>query len=150
MTGADFGAQDRPFISPKLYRDLFKPFHKRVNDWIHDNTSWKSFMHSDGAMWKLLPDVVEAGFDILNPVQTSAADMEPVRLKETYGDRLTFWGAGDRDADDAPVRHAGRGPGRGEGTHADLRPWAAATSSTRSTTCRRASRSRTSSPSTRP
>jgi uroporphyrinogen decarboxylase-like protein len=94
VTGTDFGAQDRPFISPKLYRDLFKPFHTRVNDWIHANTSWKSFMHSDGAMWKLLPDVVEAGFDILNPVQTSAADMEPVRLKETYGDRVTFWGAG--------------------------------------------------------
>ena len=94
VTGTDFGAQDRPFISPKLYRDLFKPFHTRVNDWIHANTSWKSFMHSDGAMWKLLPDVVEAGFDILNPVQTSATDMEPVRLKETYGDRVTFWGAG--------------------------------------------------------
>jgi hypothetical protein len=94
VTGTDFGAQDRPFISPRLYRDLFKPFHKRVNDWIHDATSWKSFMHSDGAMWKLLPDVVEAGFDILNPVQTSAADMDPVRLKETYGDRVTFWGAG--------------------------------------------------------
>jgi hypothetical protein len=94
VTGTDFGAQDRPFISPKLYRDLFKPFHKRVNDWIHENTNWKSFMHSDGAMWKLLPDVVEAGFDILNPVQTSAADMEPARLKETYGDRVTFWGAG--------------------------------------------------------
>jgi Uroporphyrinogen decarboxylase (URO-D) len=94
VTGTDFGAQDRPFISPRLYRDLFKPFHKRVNDWIHENTGWKSFMHSDGAMWKLLDDVVEAGFDILNPVQTSAADMEPVRLKGTYGDRITFWGAG--------------------------------------------------------
>jgi hypothetical protein len=94
VTGTDFGAQDRPFISPKLYRDLFKPFHKRVNDWIHENTSWRSFMHSDGAMWKLLDDVVDAGFDILNPVQTSAADMNPVRLKETYGDRLTFWGGG--------------------------------------------------------
>ncbi len=94
VTGTDFGAQDRPFISPRLYRDLFKPFHTRVNDWIHENTSWKSFMHSDGAMWKLLPDVVEAGFDILNPVQTSATDMEPSRLKETYGDRVTFWGAG--------------------------------------------------------
>jgi uroporphyrinogen decarboxylase-like protein len=94
VTGTDFGAQDRPFISPRLYRDLFKPFHTRVNDWIHENTSWKSFMHSDGAMWKLLPDVVEAGFDILNPVQTSAADMEPIRLKQTYGDRVTFWGAG--------------------------------------------------------
>ena len=94
VTGTDFGAQDRPFISPKLYRDLFKPFHKRVNDWIHAHTSWKSFMHSDGAMWRLLDDVVEAGFDILNPVQTSAAEMDPVRLKETYGDRITFWGAG--------------------------------------------------------
>jgi hypothetical protein len=94
VSGTDFGAQDRPFISPKLYRDLFKPFHKRVNDWIHEHTAWKSFIHSDGAMWKLLDDVVEAGFDILNPVQTSAADMDPVALKETYGDRLTFWGGG--------------------------------------------------------
>jgi Uroporphyrinogen decarboxylase (URO-D) len=94
VTGTDFGAQDRPFISPKLYRDLFKPFHKRVNDWIHNNTTWKSFMHSDGAMWRLLDDVGDAGFDILNPVQTSAADMEPTALKETYGDRLTFWGGG--------------------------------------------------------
>jgi hypothetical protein len=94
VTGTDFGAQDRPFISPKLYRDLFKPFHRRVNDWIHANTGWKSFMHSDGAMWRLLDDVVDAGFDILNPVQTSAADMDPVALKATYGDRLTFWGGG--------------------------------------------------------
>jgi Uroporphyrinogen decarboxylase (URO-D) len=94
VTGTDFGAQDRPFISPKLYRDLFKPFHRRVNDWIHANTSWKSFMHSDGAMWPLLDDVVEAGFDILNPVQTSAAGMDPAALKTTYGDRLTFWGGG--------------------------------------------------------
>ncbi len=94
VTGTDFGAQDRPFISPKLYRDLFKPFHRRVNDWIHANTAWKSFMHSDGAMVPLLDGVVEAGFDILNPVQTSAAGMDPVALKETYGDRLTFWGGG--------------------------------------------------------
>ncbi len=94
VSGTDFGAQDRPFISPKLFRDLFKPFHKRVNDWIHANTDWKSFIHSDGAMWRLLDDVVEAGFDILNPVQTSAADMDPVALKQTYGDRLTFWGGG--------------------------------------------------------
>jgi hypothetical protein len=94
VSGTDFGAQDRPFISPKLFRDLFKPFHKRVNDWIHEHTAWKSFIHSDGAMWKLLDDVVEAGFDILNPVQTSAADMDPVALKQTYGDRLTFWGGG--------------------------------------------------------
>src|SRR6266542_3533759 len=56
-------------------------------------TSSGSF-HSGGAMWLLLDDVVDAGFDILNPVQTSAADMDPVALKQTYGDRLTFWGGG--------------------------------------------------------
>jgi Uroporphyrinogen decarboxylase (URO-D) len=94
VSGTDFGAQDRPFISPKLYRDLFKPFHRRVNDWIHEHTHWKSFIHSDGAMWRLLDDVVEAGFDILNPVQTSAAEMDPRALKATFGERLTFWGGG--------------------------------------------------------
>jgi hypothetical protein len=94
VSGTDFGAQDRPFISPRTYRDLFKPFHKQVNDWIHTHTSWKSFMHSDGSIWRLLDDIVEAGFDILNPVQTSAAEMDPEALKSTYGDRVTFWGAG--------------------------------------------------------
>ena len=94
VSGTDFGAQDRPFISPKLYRDLFKPFHKRVNEWIHEHTDWKSFMHSDGSIWRLLDDIVDAGFDILNPVQTSATDMDPVALKATYGGRITFWGGG--------------------------------------------------------
>jgi hypothetical protein len=94
VTGTDFGAQDRPFISPKLYRDLFKPFHVRVNEWIHANTTWKSFIHSCGSIWRLLDDIIDAGFDALNPVQTSAADMDPAALKATYGDRVTFWGGG--------------------------------------------------------
>jgi hypothetical protein len=94
VTGTDFGTQQGPFISPKLYRDLFKPFHVRVNDWIHTNTRWKSFIHSCGSIWRLLDDMVDAGFDVLNPVQTSAADMDPVALKATYGDRVTFWGGG--------------------------------------------------------
>jgi uroporphyrinogen-III decarboxylase len=94
VTGTDFGAQQGPFISPKLYRDLFKPFHVRVNDWIHANTAWKSFIHSCGSIWRLLDDIVDAGFDVLNPVQTSAADMDPAALKATYGDRVTFWGGG--------------------------------------------------------
>ena len=94
VTGTDFGAQQGPFISPKLYRDLFKPFHVRVNDWIHANTTWKSFIHSCGSIWRLLDDIVDAGFDVLNPVQTSAADMDPVALKAAYGDRVTFWGGG--------------------------------------------------------
>ena len=94
ITGTDFGGQERPLISPKLYRDLYKPVHKRVNDWIHENTTWKTFMHSDGTMWDFLDDIVEAGFDILNPIQASAARMDPAELKKVYGDRLTFWGGG--------------------------------------------------------
>jgi hypothetical protein len=94
VTGTDFGTQAGPFISPKSYRDLFMPFHKTVNDWIHRNTSWKSFIHSCGSVVALIPHFLEAGFDILNPVQTSAAGMAPQTLKDRFGDRLTFWGGG--------------------------------------------------------
>lgn len=94
VTGTDFGTQKGPFISPHSYRKLFKPFHQQLNNWIHRNTKWKSFIHSCGSVFALLPDFVDAGFDILNPVQCSAADMEPARLKERFGDRLTFWGGG--------------------------------------------------------
>jgi hypothetical protein len=92
VTGTDFGAQNGPFISPQTYRDLYQPFHKAINDWVHANTGWKSFIHSCGSVWRLLDGFVEAGFDILNPVQTSAADMAPGALKEKYGDALVFWG----------------------------------------------------------
>lgn len=94
VTGTDFGMQTGPFISPQTYRDLYKPFHKQLNDWIHQHTSWKCFIHSCGSVTALLPDFIEAGFDILNPVQTSAAEMDPRRLKEQFGDRITFWGGG--------------------------------------------------------
>ncbi len=93
MTGTDFGAQDRPFMPPKVYRELFKPFHKTLNDWIHQNTPWKCFMHSDGALMDLLPEFLDAGFDILNPVQWTAKGMDPQTLKERFGERLVFWGA---------------------------------------------------------
>jgi hypothetical protein len=92
--GADFGAQNGPFISVRAYRDLFKPFHKQINDWIHRNTSWKTFFHSCGSMRALMPDFIDAGFEIYNPVQCSAAGMDPVRLKKDFGDDLTFWGGG--------------------------------------------------------
>jgi hypothetical protein len=94
VTGTDFGTQRGPFISPKSYRDLFQPFHKEVNNWIHENTEWKSFIHSCGSIYRLLPDIVESDFDILNPVQTSAAEMGPQRLKDEFGDKFTFWGGG--------------------------------------------------------
>jgi len=94
VTGTDFGTQRGPFISNKAYRDLYLPFHKAVNDWIHQHTTWKSFIHSCGSVWALIPDIIEAGFDILNPVQTSAAGMEPIALKREFGDQIVFWGGG--------------------------------------------------------
>ena len=94
VTGTDFGAQHGSFISPKAYRDLFMPFHKAVNDWVHKNTKWKTFIHSCGSVWNLYRDFIDAGFDIHNPVQFSAAEMEPRRLKETHGERIVFWGGG--------------------------------------------------------
>ena len=111
-TGADFGTQQAPLISPKVYRNLFKPFHIRINEWIHANTGWKTFIHSCGSIWRLLDDIVDAGFDTLNPVQTSAAGMEPAALKERYGDRITFWGGGIDTQTDAAVRDARRMCGR--------------------------------------
>jgi len=94
VTGTDFGAQTSAFISPQSYRDLFQPFHRAINDWVHRNTGWKTFMHSCGAVGELIPDFIASGFDILNPVQITAAGMIPATLKERYGDRLVFWGGG--------------------------------------------------------
>jgi len=94
VTGTDFGTQTGPFISPKSYRELYQPFHRRVNDWVHEHTPWKTFIHTCGSVMALLPDIQAAGFDILNPVQTSAADMDPQTLKDRFGERLAFWGGG--------------------------------------------------------
>ena len=94
VSGADFGMQQGLFISLDAYRELFKPFHKKVNKWIHDNTEWKTFIHSCGSVYKLIPDFIEAGFDVLNPVQISAKDMDPVRLKKEFGKDIVFWGGG--------------------------------------------------------
>ncbi|MCX6089060.1 MAG: methyltransferase [Candidatus Atribacteria bacterium] len=94
LSGTDFGSQQSPFIAPELYRELFKPFHREMNEWIHRHTSWKVFIHTCGSIFDLLPDMQEAGFDILNPVQISATKMDPQTLKKTFGKSLTFWGGG--------------------------------------------------------
>lgn len=94
VTGTDFGTQRGPVMSNATYRKLYKPFHRRVNDWIHEHTSWKTFIHSCGSIEPLIKEFIEAGFDILNPVQTSAANMDPRMLKAKYGDKITFWGGG--------------------------------------------------------
>ena len=94
VTGTDFGTQQGPFISTKAYRELFKPFHQRVNRLIHEKTTWKTFIHSCGSVVKLIPEFIEAGFDILNPVQCSAAGMDARDLKREFGREIVFWGGG--------------------------------------------------------
>ncbi len=94
VTGTDFGTQNAPFISPQTYCDLYQPFHKRVNDWVHAHTGWKTFIHTDGALMPLMPHFVAAGFDILNPVQFTAKGMEPETVKAKFGESLVVWGAG--------------------------------------------------------
>jgi hypothetical protein len=94
VSGTDFGSQNGVLISPRQFRKLYKPYFTRLNDWIHQNTSWKTFFHCCGSIVRLLDDFVEMGVDILNPVQCSAAGMDPVMLKEKYGAKLVFWGGG--------------------------------------------------------
>lgn len=92
--GTDFGTQNGPFCSAAKYRELYLPYQKRINGWIHQHTPWKTFMHCCGGIEPLLDCVVEAEFDILNPVQCSARGMAARTLKQRFGDRLVFWGGG--------------------------------------------------------
>jgi hypothetical protein len=92
ISGTDFGSQNGPFIAPQTYREIFKPLHKTVNDWVHAHTPWKTFYHTCGSIVPFLDDFAEAGVDILNPVQISAAGMAPELLKDRYGKKFTFWG----------------------------------------------------------
>lgn len=94
ISGTDFGTQNGLFSSLETYRELYKPFQKILNDEIHKLTNWKIFIHSCGAVYDLIPDFIDAGFDILNPVQISADGMDPVRLKKDFGKDIVFWGGG--------------------------------------------------------
>jgi len=93
LTGTDFGTQRGLFISPDAYREMFKPYHTAINRFIHTHSTWKTFIHSCGAVSELIPDFIDAGFDILNPVQCSAEGMDAKMLKGEFGQEITFWGA---------------------------------------------------------
>jgi len=90
----DSGTQRGEFIRPELWAEMMKPHYKKLCDWVHAHTPWKVFLHCCGSVYNLIPHFIEAGIDILNPVQTSAANMDPARLKQEFGDRLVFWGGG--------------------------------------------------------
>jgi hypothetical protein len=92
--GTDFGTQNSTFCSMETFDRVWLPYYKKVNDWIHQNTTWKTFKHSCGAVEPLMSHFIESGFDIINPVQINASGMDPRKLKEKYGDNLVFWGGG--------------------------------------------------------
>ena len=81
-------------ISPLMFDEMVAPYYKRLFDWVHENTSWKVFFHCCGAIRPIIGTLIDCGVDILNPVQTTAAGMDPVELKAEFGDRLAFWGGG--------------------------------------------------------
>jgi len=94
ICGHDFGTQDSTFGTSEHFDELWLPFYRRINDWIHSNTNWKTFKHSCGAVEPFMPRFIEAGFDIINPVQVSAQGMNLAKLKYCYGKDLVFWGGG--------------------------------------------------------
>ena len=94
LCGTDFGTQTSAFCSVPSFRQLWFPYYARICGWIHAHTAWRCFKHSCGSVERFYPSFAEAGFDIMNPVQCSAAGMEPELLKQKYGHRLTFWGGG--------------------------------------------------------
>jgi hypothetical protein len=94
LCGTDFGTQQGQFCSPATFDELWLPYYKRMNDWIHAHTAWKTFKHSCGAVEPFMEHFIKAGFDIINPVQCSATGMDPRVLKDKFGDRLVFWGGG--------------------------------------------------------
>ncbi|MCL2362389.1 MAG: hypothetical protein FWC73_11330 [Defluviitaleaceae bacterium] len=91
---SDLGTQSAPFLRPEHYEEFCMPYLKKFNDFIHRNSDIKIFMHSCGSVEPLIPYIIEAGVDILNPVQISADNMDPAVLKEKYGDKICFWGGG--------------------------------------------------------
>jgi hypothetical protein len=94
LEGSDYGSQRAELFSPDWFAELFVPFFRQQNDWVHANTSWKTWQHTCGSVTKILPMLVESGVDILNPVQCSANGMDPVWLKERFGRDIVFWGGG--------------------------------------------------------
>jgi len=92
--GDDLGMQDRPLMSRNMYQKYLMPGHQALFQYVHKNSDCAVFLHSCGSIYPLIPDLIAAGVDILNPVQTSAKNMDPKRLKEEFGKQITFWGGG--------------------------------------------------------
>jgi len=94
VCGTDFGTQSSTFCSPETFADLYQPYYRKVNDWIHRHTQWKTFKHCCGSIATFIEGFIGSGFDIVNPVQWTAANMDPKTLKKRFGGRIVFWGGG--------------------------------------------------------
>ncbi|MCJ7752397.1 MAG: methyltransferase, partial [Armatimonadetes bacterium] len=94
ISGSDYGTQQGPTFSPATFADLYAPCYQRLNDYVHEHTNLKTWYHCCGSIYRLLPTFIDMGVDIINPVQCSAADMEPARLKREFGGKIVFWGGG--------------------------------------------------------
>jgi len=94
QTGDDLGIQSGPQLSPKLYKKVVKPRHKRLYQYLREHTDAYIFIHTCGSVYEFIPDFIEMGIDILNPVQVSAKDMDTKKLKDEFGKDITFWGGG--------------------------------------------------------
>jgi hypothetical protein len=94
ICGTDFGTQNSAFCSVETFRELWMPYYQKINGWVHDHTVWKTFKHCCGSIQSFIPSLIESGFDILNPVQYGAADMDTRQLKDRFGEQIVFWGGG--------------------------------------------------------
>ncbi|MEI8243872.1 MAG: uroporphyrinogen decarboxylase family protein, partial [bacterium] len=92
--GDDLGMDSGPFMSPEIYRRLFKPRHAQLCAYVRRHSRMKTFLHSCGSIYPLLPDLIEAGYEVINPVQTTCRDMDPDKLKREFGRDICFWGGG--------------------------------------------------------
>ncbi len=92
--GDDLGMSNGPLMNPETYRQLFKPRHSQLCEYAKKNSKMHTYLHSCGSIYQLIPDLIDAGFEILNPVQTNTRDMDPTRLKMEFGKDITFWGGG--------------------------------------------------------
>jgi uroporphyrinogen decarboxylase len=92
--GDDLGTNGGPFMSPAIYRKLFKPRHAMLCDYVHRHSGMKTFLHSCGSIRALMPDLIEAGYDVINPVQTDCSGMDAEGLKTDFGKDICFWGGG--------------------------------------------------------
>ncbi len=92
--GDDLGTQEALQMSPKMYREIFKPRHAKLFQYAHEHSKAAVFLHSCGAIYDVIPDLIEIGVDVLNPVQISSPNMQPEKLKKEFGDKLVFWGGG--------------------------------------------------------